>query len=126
MGFTTSLLSSFTLTTSLLYLTLLHHQRSRAHQAAILHQSSLILDSLTDPDLASDLATIADDNYSGGLREGIQDYRLQRAGVVERWKDGWNREVEGLVRWGSGVEWRGVREGLEGRWEGWVQGRRRA
>ena len=58
--------------------------------------------------------------------EGREGFRMQRAGMLERWKDGWNREVEGLVRWGNGVGWRGVREGAVGRWEGFVEGRRRA
>ena len=56
-----------------------------------------------DPALASDLATAAEENYSGGLREGIRDYRVQRKGGVERLKDGWNREVENGVKWAQGV-----------------------
>ena len=92
----------------------------------MLHQQALLLTSLTDPDLASELATKADENYSGGMREGIGGARLlQKPSLAERWKDGWNREVEGAVRWGQGVSWRGVREGLEGRWESWEAGRRR-
>ena len=115
MGFTTSLFSGFTLTSTALYLSLLYHQRARAHQAAMLHQQALLITSLIDPDIASELATTADANYSGGLREGIRDYRLVKAPWTERWKDRWNREVEGAVRWVQGIEWRGVREGLERR-----------
>lgn len=37
---------------------------------------------------------------------------------MERWKDGWNREVEGMVRGVQGVRWGWVREGVEGRVEG--------
>jgi len=115
MGFTTSLFSGFTLTSTALYLSLLYHQRARAHQAAMLHQQALLITSLTDPDIASELATTADVNYSGGLREGIRDYRVVKAPWTERWKDGWNKEVEGAVRWVQGIEWSGAREGLERR-----------
>ncbi|KAK0514278.1 hypothetical protein JMJ35_002895 [Cladonia borealis] len=126
MGFTTSLFSGFTLTSTTLYLTLLYHQRARARQAAILHQQSLILNSLTDPVIASELATMEDENYSGGLREGIKDYRLEKATLAERWKDGWNRELESTVRWVQGFNWREVREAVEGRARGWSEGERRA
>ena len=44
---------------------------------------------------------------------------------METWKDGWNREVEGAVRWCQGFDWRGVREGVEGRARGWREGERR-
>lgn len=79
MGFSTSLFSGFTLTSTTLYLTLLYHQRARANQAVLLHQQTLLLNSLTDPEIASELATRADANYSGGLREGIKDYRIEKA-----------------------------------------------
>ena len=126
MGFTTSLFSGFALTSTTLYLTLLYHQRARARQAAILHQQSLILNSLTDPAIASELATMEDENYSGGLREGIKAYRLEKAPLAERWKDGWIRELEGAV-WGVlGIDWREVRVGLVGRAKGWSEGERRA
>ena len=81
----------------------------------MLHQQSLLLTSLVDRDVASELSTIADANYSGGLREGIRDYRAVKAPLTERWKDGWNREVEGAVRWVQAVDWRRVRQGLETR-----------
>ena len=125
MGFTTSLFSGFTLTSTTLYLTLLYHQRSRAHQAALLHQQSLLLNSLTDPALTSELATIADANYSGGLSEGVRDYRIEKAPWTERLKDGWNEEVTNSVRWMQGIRWEAVREGLEGRFRGWMDGERR-
>ncbi|KAL6715022.1 hypothetical protein ACLMJK_007283 [Lecanora helva] len=114
MGFLSSLFSGFTLTTTTLYLTLLYHQRARAHQAALLHQQTLLLNSLTDPALASELNTIADANYSGGLREGIRDYKLERAPWTERFKDRWNRDIVNGVRWMQGVRWEDVREEFEG------------
>lgn len=125
MGFTTSLFSGFTLTSTALYLTLLYHQRSRAHQAALLNQQTLLLNSLTDPIIASNLAAAADANYSGGLREGVRDYRVVKAPWTERWKDGWNREVMAGVRWVQSVEWGRVRDGLEGRARDWKDGERR-
>lgn len=88
MGFTTAFFSGLTLTSASLYLCLAYHQRFRAHQAALLHQQALLLNSLTDPTLAHELATRADANYSGGLREGIRDYRPVKAAYTERWKDG--------------------------------------
>ena len=67
-----------------------------------------------------------DENYSGGLREGIKAYRLEKAPLAERWKDGWIRELEGAV-WGVlGIDWREVRVGLVGRAKGWSEGERRA
>ena len=125
MGFTTNLFSGFTLTSTALYLSLLYHQRARANQAALLHQQTLLLNSLTDPELASDLTTIADANYSGGMREGIKPYRLEKAPWTERWKDGWNRELEGAVRYVQGIRLGSVREGLEERAKEWNEGERR-
>ena len=120
MGFTTSLFSGFTLTSTTLYLTLLYHQRARAHQAALLHQQALLLNSLTDPAVASELATIAEANYSGGFREGVRDYRLEKAPLTERFKDRWNSEVTHGIRWMQNVRWVEVRENMES----WVRDRK--
>ncbi len=68
---------------------------------------------------------MADANYSGGLREGIRPYRLEKAPWTERWKDGWNRELEGAVRYVQGIRWLSVREGIEGRAREWKDGERR-
>lgn len=68
---------------------------------------------------------MADANYSGGLREGIKPYRLERAPWTERWKDRWNRELEGAVRYVQGIRLGTVREGLEGRVREWREGERR-
>ena len=35
---------------------------------------------------------------------------------MERWKDEWNGQVEGAVRWVQGVRWGELRDGVEGRW----------
>ena len=35
---------------------------------------------------AGELATTEDENYSGGLREGINDHRLEKAPLTERWE----------------------------------------
>ena len=121
MAFATSFLSGLTLTTTLLYLTLFHHQRSRIHQASILHASALQLNALVDPKLASDLATMEDDNYSGGMRE----YRLIRRTGLERFKDGWNRELENGVRWAHTIDLGRIRAGLEERLREWRGGDRR-
>lgn len=68
---------------------------------------------------------MADSNYSGGLREGIKPYKLERAPWTERWKDRWNRELEGAVRYVQGIRLGTVREGLEGRVREWREGERR-
>jgi altered-inheritance-of-mitochondria protein 5 len=148
MGFPTAFLSSFTLTTSILYLSLLHHQNARLHQAALLRQQSHLLNALVDsppphsPDYDPDtshgrypptdpsynsgtgVTDVPDDLY-GRYRRGGMGYRLQRGSVVERWKDMWNRDVEGVWRWVLGTDMREVREGLEKRVEGWREGERR-
>lgn len=46
--------------------------------------------------------------------------------MVERWKDMWNQEVEGAVRWVQGFELGRVRERLERRVGEWRTGGRRA
>lgn len=125
MGFTINLFSGFTLTSTTLYLSLLYHQRARTHQAALLHQQAILLNSLSDPEVASELATIADIHYSGRLREGIKPYRVEKAPWTERWKDRWNREVEGAVRYVQEIRMRTVREGIEGRAREWREGDRR-
>jgi len=67
---------------------------------------------------------VPDDPY-GWYRRGGMGYRLQRGSVVERWKDVWNRDVEGVWRWVLGTDMREVREGLEKRVEDWREGERR-
>lgn len=117
MGFLTGLFSGLTLTTATLYLSLAIHQRSRLHQSAIIRQQSLLLNSLVDPTLLPR----DDDNDD----DAAPRYRLQQGDWVERWKDGWNAEVEGAVRWAYGVRWGELRDGVEERWKGWRQGERR-
>ena len=36
--------------------------------------------------IAGELATMEDENYSGGVREGIVDHRLEKAPLMERWE----------------------------------------
>lgn len=110
MGFTSSFFSGLTITSSILYLCLLKHQRSRSEQAAILRVSALQLNALTDPELASKLSTFEDQNFSGGMREGIKDYTLVKKSVMETFKDGWNRELENGIRWAYGQSWGKLRD----------------
>lgn len=112
MGFTTGLLSGFTLTASTLYLTVLIHNRHRLHQATLLHQQSLLLNSIVDPTLLP-------------VHDDAPRYRIERGNWSERWKDGWNKEIESGVRWVHGIRWGTVREAIEGRWAGWKDGERR-
>ena len=122
MGFSSSFIAGFTLTSTVIYLSLLHHQRSRSHQASILHASSQRLETLVDPHLTSNLAAMNDENYSGGLREGINDYRLVERGYVERFKDGWNRELGAGMQRVLGSSFGGVGRAAEERLEGWATG----
>ena len=41
------------------------------------------------------------------------------------WKDRWNSEIEGAVRWVQDVRWGQVRRGVEERVRGVVEGERR-
>lgn len=112
MGFASGLLSGFTLTASTLYLTILIHTHHRVHQASLLRQQSLLLNSLVDP-------------ASLPVEDIAPRYRIERGNWAERWKDGWNKEIEGGVRWAQGIQWGKVREALEGRLRGWKDGERR-
>ena len=114
MGFLTGLFSGFTLTAASVYISLTLHQQSRIRQASILRQQTLLLTSLVDPTVLS----LHDDH-------ALPRYRLEQGSWAERWKDRWNGEVEGAVRWVQGVRWRYVREGVEGRWREWNEGERR-
>ncbi|KAI4147923.1 MAG: hypothetical protein L6R39_002974, partial [Caloplaca ligustica] len=112
MGFATGALSGFTLTASTLYLTILIHNRHRIHQASLLYQQSLLLNSIVEPSILP-----PEDN--------VPRYRIERANWTERWKDGWNKEIEDGVRWVQGIRWKTVREAAEGRWREWREGERR-
>jgi altered-inheritance-of-mitochondria protein 5 len=112
----TSLIAGFTLTSTALYLSLLTHQHSRAHQASLLHESALLLDSHSSPTSTSPPTA---------TNSPEAQWQVRDAGWVERWKDGWNREVEGLVRGVQGIRWGWVREGVEVRGREWGEGGRR-
>lgn len=112
MGFTTGFLSGLTLTASTLYLTILIHNHHRIHQASILRQQSLLLNSIADPSILP-----AEDN--------APRYRIERGNLTERWKDGWNSEIEKAVRWMHGVHWGTVGKAVQGRLKDWKEGERR-
>ncbi|KAI1442680.1 hypothetical protein F5Y02DRAFT_240506 [Annulohypoxylon stygium] len=101
MGFTTGFTGGVTLTLSIAYLTVLAHQRSREHQAAVLRQQTYLLSSIIDPlppALPPTRAEIA---------------AAERAHFTEKAKDRWNTEVEGAVRWAQSKDWDEVREDAE-------------
>ncbi|OTB09226.1 hypothetical protein M426DRAFT_134786 [Hypoxylon sp. CI-4A] len=101
MGFTTGFTGGVTLTLSIAYLTVLAHQRSREHQAAVLRQQTRLLSGIVDPlppTLPPTRAEIA---------------AAERANLIERAKDRWNSEVEGAVHWAQNKDWDEVREGVE-------------
>jgi altered-inheritance-of-mitochondria protein 5 len=94
-----------------LYITILSHQRNRAHQAHLIHQQSLLLNSIIDPSIVP--------------VEDAPRFVVKRTDWIETWKDRWNAEVEGAVKWVHGIQLGRVREGLERRAEEWREGERR-
>ncbi|KAF2461534.1 hypothetical protein BDY21DRAFT_89447 [Lineolata rhizophorae] len=98
MGFTTGFLGGFTLTTSLLYLTIALHRNNRVSQALALRQSSQTLNDIVEPPPALPPPPSA---------------RVARPSLVETAKDKWNAEVETLVRKVYDTDWNQVREQAE-------------
>ena len=93
----TSQLGGFTLTTTLLYLSISLHARNRVYQSALLHQQSLILTNLVEP-----LPPLPPPTS-----------REVRAGILETAKDRWNAELEREVKALQNVDWNNVRERME-------------
>lgn len=92
-----SQIGGFTLTTSLLYLSLNIHARNRLHQSTLLHQQTLLLTGITEP--APPLPPPTS--------------REVHAGVVESARDRWNAELERSVRGLQGTNWESLREKAE-------------
>lgn len=90
-------LGGFTLTTTVLYLSLAVHNQTRLRQSALLHQQAHILNSITEPE-----ATLAP-----------QRNREVKAGLVETAKDMWNAELEREVRLLQNVDWHSLWERTE-------------
>ena len=95
-----------TLTTSILYLSVLAHQRKRAAQSMCLRsQTSLLNNMIDERDLAREGKPIT--------RPAPLRAREERVGIVETAKDRWNEELERAVRWIQNVQWDMVRERTE-------------
>lgn len=90
-------LGGITLTTTLLYLSLNLHTRNRVHQAALLHQQSLLLTNIVEPRPPLPPPTS----------------REVRTGIWESAKDRWNAELEGGVRKLQRTDWGDVRDRME-------------
>ncbi|KAJ4265410.1 hypothetical protein NW762_004698 [Fusarium torreyae] len=101
MGFTTGFTGGVTLTLSVVYLSVLHHQRTREQQGQALRAQALAIQGLVDP-----LPPLPPPTRS-------EVAAAQRAQTVEIAKDRWNTEVENAVRWVQRTDWVEVREGLE-------------
>ncbi|KAI1207248.1 uncharacterized protein F4807DRAFT_436335 [Annulohypoxylon truncatum] len=101
MGFTTGFTGGVTLTLSIAYLTVLAHQRSREHQAAVLRQQTFLVSSIIDP-LPPALPPTRSEIAAS-----------ERARFTEKAKDRWNAEIEGAVRWAQSKNWDEVREDAE-------------
>ena len=81
-------------------------------QALLLRQQSLLLNSLVEPDLIPS-------------ETELPKYVVDRPNWAEMWKDRWNSEVEGALRWVQRVRWGEMRGGVEERVRGVVEGERR-
>lgn len=84
-----------TLTYSVLYLTIYLHKSNRNVQRTILQQSNGVLESIVEPP-----APVPDP----------PPYEIRRAGITEQLKDGWNREIEKMVRKIQTTDWTEQRE----------------
>ncbi|KAF2770065.1 hypothetical protein EJ03DRAFT_361430 [Teratosphaeria nubilosa] len=114
MGFTTGLLGGFTLTTTLLYLSLQLHTRNRVTQASLLRRQSLVLSNIVDPlpptppppsrEIGAGLVETAKDKWNAQL-----EYEVRRLQTTD-WSAVWGRVEEGV----SGVWTRAFRKGREG------------
>ncbi|KAJ4294500.1 hypothetical protein N0V90_008191 [Kalmusia sp. IMI 367209] len=99
MGFTTGFLGGFTLTASVLYLTVSLHTKNRLTQAALLRQQRNVLTHVVEPEPPAP--------------EPVA--RVVPAGLAEMAKDKWNRALEGGLRGVYETDWRRVRENAEDR-----------
>lgn len=93
-------LGGVTLTTTLIYLSLAVHERTRLKQANLLRQQSLILNNLVSPAAPASLSTARTTGQTG---------------LAERLKERWNSELEQNVRKVYSVDWHAVREDAEER-----------
>jgi len=90
-------LGGFTLTTSIIYLSLNIHARNRLHQSALLHQQAVLLNGIVEPEPTQP--------------EPIN--REVRIGLLETAKDRWNAELEKNVRTLQTADWSAARLRLE-------------
>jgi len=90
-------LGGFTLTTTILYLSLSLHTRNRVYQSTLLSQQSLVLNNIVEPIPAPPPPAS----------------REVRAGVWETVKDGWNAELERNLKRAYTTDWDAVRDQME-------------
>lgn len=105
------------------YLSLQAHQRIRAQQAETLRAQAYILNSLSYvPASAPKPKTIAEElallEYQQELLAAAEQKRRRRqdehdASFLQRAKDRWNTEIEGVVRWATTTDWALAREDAE-------------
>jgi altered-inheritance-of-mitochondria protein 5 len=92
-------LGGVTLTSAVLYLTVAMHTQNRTQQAALLRQQRQVLA----------------DFYEPKQPEPEPVNRVVPVGLVEMAKDGWNREIESVIKRAYNTDWRRVREDTEDR-----------
>ncbi|KAF1976104.1 hypothetical protein BU23DRAFT_456728 [Bimuria novae-zelandiae CBS 107.79] len=105
MGFTTGFLGGFTLTASVLWLTISLHTRNRVTQAALLRQQQRVLKNVVEPEPPAP----------------EPEARVVPAGIAEMAKDKWNRALETSLKSVYETDWRRVRESAEDRFEAVVE-----
>lgn len=92
-------IGGFTLTSTIIYLSLNLHQRNRLYQASLLRQQALVLNRVVEPLPPAPPSTA----------------REVRAGLGERVKDRWNQELEENVRKLQALDWNQLRGSAEER-----------
>lgn len=114
-----SQLSGLALTTTTCYLTLTAHRLHRTTQSTSLRQQSRVLNDIVDPPSPYKPRRSRRDLYDYEAGGATPEERALLAeherGVLGLARDGWNRQVEGLVRTVAEADYRALREGLEAR-----------
>ncbi|KAL1985100.1 hypothetical protein VTN96DRAFT_8229 [Rasamsonia emersonii] len=110
MGFMAGFFGGFTLTTSVLYLSLQVHRANRLQQRNAIREQTEIINDLASP-LGAYYRRFAPENQ----RKTRAEERLTRPSREDLLKHQWNKEVETLARKALAVRWEDVQEtALEG------------
>ncbi|KJF60665.1 uncharacterized protein CIMG_11907 [Coccidioides immitis RS] len=114
MGFFTGFFGGFTLTASILYITVHLHLANRHHQHVLLREQIDLLNTLSLPATARN-GLIGNAAADVMARRGYLP--RQRPGIMELGKEKWNQEVRLLVRRAQELKWEDVQEKVQKGWE---------